>query len=88
MYLFFDIECASVNKTVAKICVFGYCLADENFNVIEKEDLLINPHGEFHLTDRRGEKGLVLPYSYETIRFIHCCRRKIRSSAGTPRATT
>ena len=68
MYLFFDIECASVNKTVAKICVFGYCLADENFNVIEKEDLLINPHGEFHLTDRRGEKGLVLPYSYETFK--------------------
>ena len=46
MYLFFDIECASVNKTVAKICVFGYCLADENFKVIEIEDLLINPRSQ------------------------------------------
>lgn len=65
MYLFFDIECASVNKTTAKICAFGYCLTDENFKVIEQEDVLINPHGGFHLTDRKGEKGLVLPYDYE-----------------------
>lgn len=65
MYLFFDIECASVNKFTAKICAFGYCLTDEDFNVIQKEDILINPHGGFHLTDRRGEKGLVLPYDYE-----------------------
>lgn len=68
MYLFFDIECASVNKNTAKICAFGYCLTDENFNVIEKEDILINPHGGFHLTDRKGEKGLVLPYDYETFK--------------------
>lgn len=64
MYLFFDIECASVNKYTAKICAFGYCLTDEDFNVIQKEDILINPHGGFHLTDRKGEKGLVLPYDY------------------------
>ena len=68
MYLFFDIECASVNKTTAKICAFGYCLTDEEFNVIEKEDILINPHGGFHLTDRKGEKGLVLPYDYDTFK--------------------
>lgn len=64
MYLFFDIECASVNKNTAKICAFGYCLTDEDFNVVKKEDILINPHGGFHLTDRRGERGLVLPYDY------------------------
>ena len=68
MYLFFDIECASVNKTTAKICAFGYCLTDEDFNVIQKEDILINPHGGFHLTDRKGEKGLVLPYDYDTFK--------------------
>lgn len=68
MYLFFDIECASVNKTTAKICVFGYCLTDDNFQVIKKEDILINPHGGFHLTDHKGEKGLVLPYSYDTFK--------------------
>ncbi len=63
-YLFFDIECSVVSKTAAKICAFGYCLTDEKFNIIEKEDLLINPQGGFHLTDRKGTQGLVLPYEY------------------------
>ncbi len=64
-YLFFDIECAGVFKNVAKICAFGYCLTDEQFHILEKEDLLINPQGNFHLTDRKGEQGIVLPYKYE-----------------------
>ncbi len=51
-------------KTVAKICAFGYVLCDEQFNIIKKEDILINPKGKFHLTDGRGEHGLVLPYDY------------------------
>ena len=51
-------------KTTAKICAFGYVLCDENFNIIIKEDILINPKGKFHLTDGRGEHGLVLPYEY------------------------
>ena len=63
-YVFFDIECACVYKNVAKICVFGYCVADENFNIIKKEDILINPNGKFHLTDRGGD-GIVLPYDYD-----------------------
>ena len=63
--VFFDIECASVNKSSAKICAFGYVICDENFNIIKKEDLLVNPKGRFHLTDRKGDKGIVLPYSYD-----------------------
>lgn len=63
-YLFFDIECAGVFKNVAKICAFGYCLVDEQFHILEKEDLLINPQGHFHLTDRKGTQGLILPYTY------------------------
>ena len=75
-YLFFDIECAGVFKNVAKICAFGYCLTDENFRILEKEDLLINPQGNFHLTDRKGERGLVLPYKYEEFkRFPTFCER-------------
>lgn len=62
--VFFDIECASVYKTSAKICAFGYVACDENFNITEKEDILINPKGAFHLTDSKGEHGLVLPYKY------------------------
>lgn len=62
--VFFDIECASVYKYTAKICAFGYVLCDEKFNILKKEDILINPKGKFHLTDGRGERGLVLPYEY------------------------
>ena len=63
-YLFFDIECSVVSKNCAKICAFGYCLTDEQFHILEKEDILINPQGGFHLTDRKGTQGLVLPYEY------------------------
>lgn len=62
--LFFDIECASVYKTTAKICAFGYVLCDEQFNILEKEDILINPKGKFHLTDAGGNRGITLPYEY------------------------
>ncbi len=64
-YVFFDIECACVYKSVAKICAFGYVVTDENFNLLAREDILINPKGKFHLTDRKGGHGLVLPYEYE-----------------------
>lgn len=67
-YLFFDIECAAVFKETAKICAFGYCLCDEQFNIIEKEDVLIDPKGKFHLTDRKGEDGIVLPYDYSVFK--------------------
>ena len=66
--VFFDIECASVNKNSAKTCAFGYVVCDENFNIVKKEDILINPRGKFRLTDRSGDKGLVLPYSYEAFK--------------------
>lgn len=63
-FIFFDIECAGVHKTYAKICAFGYVVCDEKFNIIEKRDILINPKGRFELTDRKGDKGIVLPYDY------------------------
>ncbi len=64
-YVFFDIECACVFKNVAKMCAFGYVVTDENFNLLAREDILMNPRGKFHLTDRKGKEGLVLPYEYE-----------------------
>ncbi len=64
-YVFFDIECACVFKYTAKICAFGYVVTDEAFNVLAREDILMNPKGKFHLTDRKGHEGLVLPYEYE-----------------------
>ncbi len=75
-YLFFDIECSVVSKKAAKICAFGYCLTDENFRILEKEDILINPQGGFHLTDRKGSQGLVLPYEYSKFKKYPTFREK------------
>ena len=41
-YLFFDVE--SIDLKHETICSFGYILTDENFNMIENDDLLINPN--------------------------------------------
>lgn len=67
-YLFFDIE-ASEGKS---ICSFGYVLTDEEFNIKEKNDILINPQSVF-CTSARGkrkknekEKGIKLAYSENT----------------------
>ncbi len=75
-YLFFDIECSVVSKKAAKICAFGYCLTDERFSILEKEDILINPQGSFHLTDRKGSQGLVLPYEYASFKKYPTFREK------------
>ena len=45
-YLFFDIECASV-RNGSKMCSFGYVLTDENLNIIEENDIMINPKSEW-----------------------------------------
>lgn len=54
-YLFFDIECANCFEGKGKICSFGYVLTDENFEILEKEDLIINPRARFYLTGRKGD---------------------------------
>jgi len=56
-YFFFDIECCDG----AHICSFGYVLTDENFNVLEKRDILINPRKPF--MPRRVTKMLAYPVS-------------------------
>ncbi len=46
-YLFFDIECAAIVNGVSRICSFGYYLCDENYSLIEKKDIVIDPRCEF-----------------------------------------
>ena len=57
-YLFLDMECSNGND----ICSFGYVLADENFNVLQQNDVLINPESKFVLTNRAGTQGISLAY--------------------------
>ena len=42
-YLFFDVECISCKGGTGKLFSFGYVLTDENFKIIEKDDIVINP---------------------------------------------
>ena len=62
-YLSFDIECADGGK--ATICSFGYVIADEQFNVLKKEDIVMNPDGKFFLEGRAGRPDVKLAYSKE-----------------------
>lgn len=52
-YVFFDIECANCIEGQAKICSFGYVVTDEQFDVIEREDLIVNPKAPFLLSGRK-----------------------------------
>lgn len=57
-YLYFDIECADGSH----ICSFGYVITDERFNIVEKDDILINPRCEFRLGKYRKEPYIALAY--------------------------
>ena len=78
-YTFFDIECANCFQGRGKICSFGYVVTDEEFNVLEKEDIVIDPHSKFHLTGRGNRPGIVLAYEEEEFksapRFPHFYRK-------------
>lgn len=57
-YLFFDIECSDGTH----ICTFGYVLTDSNFNVLDKQDLLINPEAPFNVGNRAFDRKITLAY--------------------------
>ncbi len=46
-YLCFDIESCDGGKN-GSLCSFGYCLADENLEIIEQEDIIVNPNKPFN----------------------------------------
>lgn len=46
-YLFFDIECANCFDGIGKMCSFGYVLTDAEFNILDSDDVVMNPETEF-----------------------------------------
>ena len=48
-YLFFDIECCDG----IHMCSFGYVIVNSNFEILEKDDINMNPHWRF----RKGKDG-------------------------------
>lgn len=66
-YVFFDIECANCFDGNGKICSFGYVLTDRFFNIIKKEDWVINPKAPFMLR-HKGKECIKLAYSKNEFR--------------------
>ncbi len=64
--MFFDIECCNGRD----ICEFGYVLTDAHFNVLERDDITINPGRtrRFVLGNRAGTEGISLYYSEDEYR--------------------
>ena len=67
-YIFFDIECANCFQGQGKICSFGYVITDEQFNVLEKRDIVINPRSKFHLIGHGSHPSIVLAYEEAVFR--------------------
>lgn len=67
-YLFFDIECANCDNGNGKICSFGYVITDTSFNIIKKEDIIINPRSHFFLKGRNNSFEIILAYPAEVFR--------------------
>lgn len=62
-YLFFDIECSDGRNIMS----FGYVLTDDRFNILEKNDILMNPRAIFHTGAWSKKKrelypGVEIPY--------------------------
>lgn len=52
-YLFFDLEFATQEHGKSKICEFGYVITNEKFEVLERDNFIINPNirdSEWNLT--------------------------------------
>lgn len=46
-FLCFDIESCDGGRN-GSLCSFGYCLADEKFNIVEQDDIIVNPKKAFN----------------------------------------
>ena len=67
-FVFFDCECANTYEGVGKICSLGYVICDDELNVIESEDVVMNPECEFDWYLFSGKGGVKLAYSKDYFR--------------------
>ena len=60
-FLFFDIECCDGNH----MCSFGYVIADNKFNILDKKDIIMNPDANFKLGRTGFNPSIELAYREE-----------------------
>ena len=65
-YIFFDIESSNSVGGDGHICSFGYVICDQNFTILEKEDIVMNPQSEFEpvLFDPKSKCCLAYPKEF------------------------
>ena len=67
-FLFFDCECANCFDGEGKICSLGYVLTDDEFNIIEKQDVVMNPKCKFDWYILSAKNKCQLAYSKDYFR--------------------
>lgn len=67
-FVFFDCECANTFEGIGKMCSLGYVICDDDLNVIESEDVVINPECEFDWYILSGKGECKLAYSKDFFR--------------------
>ena len=67
-FVFFDCECANTFDGVGKICSLGYIICDDELNIIESEDVVMNPECEFDWYILSGKGDIRLAYSKDYFR--------------------
>ncbi len=65
-YLFFDLEYANCFSGFGKICSFGYVLCNDDFSILESQDILINPQSPFDWYLFSKKSKCQLAYSKES----------------------
>lgn len=69
-FVSFDLESTDGNFHTGNICEFGYCVADENFNVVEQKNLLIRPIGHVNAAYYRVKLTYPLKLYYSSPTFV------------------
>ena len=70
-FLFFDIECANCFDGVGKMCSYGYVLVNENFEILDQDDVVMNPEAEFDWYLFNPKNKCMLAYSKDYFRAQH-----------------
>lgn len=84
-FVAFDLESTDGCFASGNICEFGYCIADENFNILEQKNILIKPLSKVNTAYYRLKLAYPLKVYYQSPTFVESYEkiRKILCSPDT-----
>lgn len=80
-YLFYDCEVANSFNKISKMCSLGYVYTKDDFTILKKEDILINPEDQFdyHLFKNKDIKLYYSPKEFKSHKNFKDQYEKIKS---------